>query len=72
MEVRFERSPEFPAFTIQDQGAGFNWTPFIYLGPKRLLDPNGRGIAVAKMLSFDGLEYLGSGNAVKVTIERTP
>lgn len=55
-------------FTIIDQGAGFDWQKFLDFDPDRVFDPNGRGIAMARMMSFDTLEYQGCGNTVVATI----
>jgi CheY-like chemotaxis protein/anti-sigma regulatory factor (Ser/Thr protein kinase) len=54
---------------IQDEGAGFDWHPYLELAPERAFDPHGRGIAMARMTSFDSLDYLGCGNAVQVSME---
>jgi CheY-like chemotaxis protein len=51
-------------FTIRDQGAGFNWAPFLDFDPARAFDLNGRGIAMAKRIAFTALEYQGCGNVV--------
>ncbi len=56
--------------TIRDQGKGFAWEEYLQLSVKRATDPNGRGIAVAKMKSFPDLEYKGCGNEVVCTISR--
>lgn len=55
---------------IRDQGEGFEWQKYLEFDPERALDPNGRGIAIAKMMSFDTIEYQGNGNTVTVIIER--
>lgn len=54
--------------TIRDQGEGFDWRKYLEFDPERAFDPNGRGIAMAKMMSFDALEYQGNGNTVTVKI----
>lgn len=51
-------------FVIRDEGAGFDWLPFIDMSPHRAFDTHGRGIAMSKLLSFDNLEYRGCGNEV--------
>ncbi|MEZ5690273.1 MAG: response regulator [Rickettsiales bacterium] len=56
---------------ISDEGQGFEWEDYIKLSARRAMDPNGRGIAVAKMKSFPSLEYKGCGNKVVCTIART-
>lgn len=68
VEVEFERDVEALCFTIRDMGAGFDWRPYLDFHPARLFDPNGRGIAMARNLCFDRLEYLGNGNTVQATI----
>lgn len=55
-------------FTVIDQGDGFDWKRFLSFDPDRAFDPNGRGIAMAKMLSFSALEYQGKGNIVVATV----
>ncbi len=55
---------------IRDQGNGFEWQEYLSLSAKRAMDPNGRGIAVAKMKSFPDLEYRGCGNEVVCTVTR--
>jgi len=62
--VRVEREPQALTFTISDQGAGFEWDKFLSFDPERAFDPNGRGIAMARMMSFAALEYQGRGNVV--------
>ncbi|MDX1975557.1 MAG: response regulator [Rickettsiales bacterium] len=56
--------------TIRDQGPGFNWQNYVDFSPDRATDPNGRGIAIAKIRSFPVMEYRGSGNEVICTIPR--
>ncbi len=56
--------------SILDQGQGFEWQNYLELSPKRATDPNGRGIAIAKMKSFPTLEYKGCGNEVVCKVVR--
>jgi DNA-binding response OmpR family regulator len=51
-------------FTIRDEGNGFDWKPFLEFSAERAFDLNGRGIAMARQMSFNSLEYLGCGNEV--------
>lgn len=69
--VHFERSSDLLKLTIQDEGDGFQWEKYLELSPKRAFDPHGRGIAMARKLSFDTLDYLGNGNTVVVTVNLT-
>lgn len=55
-------------FTISDCGQGFDWQNYLAIAPERAYDPNGRGIAVARQLSFSRLEYQGCGNRVVATV----
>jgi anti-sigma regulatory factor (Ser/Thr protein kinase) len=66
--IAFERREGEVRITIQDQGTGFPWAGFLDLDPARILDDHGRGIALAKMHSFDRVEYQGNGNTVVVTV----
>lgn len=68
VSVGFERSKDHINIFIQDQGDGFEWQQYLEFCPERSLDAHGRGIAMAKMMSFDILEYKGNGNEVLITI----
>lgn len=67
--VEFERVEDEVRFLIQDQGQGFHWHKFLEISPDRAFDSHGRGIAMARMMSFDSLEYLGSGNTVLAVVK---
>lgn len=49
---------------IKDEGKGFNWEDYMNFEPTRMTDPNGRGIAMAKIMNPDAVEYWGRGNVV--------
>lgn len=66
--IRLERTAQSVVFTITDQGHGFEWSKFLAFDPDRAFDPNGRGIAMARMMSFSSLEYQGCGNVVVATV----
>lgn len=66
--VHVERFEDRIVFTITDQGPGFDWNKYLTFDPDRAFDPNGRGIAMAKAMSFSTLEYQGSGNTVVATV----
>ena len=53
---------------ITDEGDGFSWRDYLDADPERVLDNHGRGIAMARMLSFDKLEYNEKGNSVTCTV----
>lgn len=65
--VSFQRKNNKIDVVIRDEGPGFNWQPFMEIEPSRATQSNGRGIAKAALLSFDRVEFIGSGNTVKVT-----
>ena len=64
----FDRSDAGISITITDEGPGFDWNEYLEISVARIFDSHGRGIAIARSLSFDGLEYLGNGNQVRVRI----
>lgn len=66
-EVWVRTEGEQVIYRIKDQGAGFDWACYLDIDPERLFDSHGRGIAMARQLAFDSLEYLGAGNEVEVT-----
>ncbi|MCE9599595.1 MAG: response regulator [Spirochaetia bacterium] len=55
-------------FVIRDQGAGFDHTRFLSLSAERAFSQHGRGIAIARDLCFDSLEYKAPGNEVSAKI----
>ena len=70
VELEFTVQPENVQIRVRDQGRGFDWAPYMTLDPQRAFDPHGRGIAVARLSSFDKLEYIGSGNEVLATVNK--
>ncbi|WP_455222417.1 response regulator [Kaarinaea lacus] len=52
------------SYTIKDQGQGFSYRDFLSINAARSLNTHGRGIAIAKVLSFDQLDYIDPGNQV--------
>lgn len=68
--AQFESSDNEIRFLIRDEGPGFDWQSFMELNPERAFDPNGRGIHLARTLSFDRIEYFGSGNSVLAVINK--
>jgi CheY-like chemotaxis protein len=62
--VTYSRTKDIVTFHIKDQGSGFDWKKYEEISPERVFDSHGRGIALAKTISFDHLEYQGIGNEV--------
>jgi DNA-binding response OmpR family regulator len=50
--------------TVEDEGPGFDWMPYLELSADRAFHTHGRGIAMAKALCFDEVRYEGRGNRV--------
>jgi CheY-like chemotaxis protein len=71
-EVIFERTDDELRFTIIDQGLGFDWRNFMQIDPARAFHTHGRGIAMANLMTFDSLEYRGSGSEVVGVIKTKP
>jgi anti-sigma regulatory factor (Ser/Thr protein kinase) len=68
VKVSFLRTSDWITITVEDQGAGFDWQSYLELDPERAIDPHGRGIALARLLSFDSLNFLGTGNTVVAAV----
>jgi DNA-binding response OmpR family regulator len=64
VEVTFERLDHELHFRIRDDGEGFDWRSYLRLDLDRAFDTHGRGIALARNLSFARLIYEGHGNSV--------
>ncbi len=72
VQLSFERAENEVHFQIQDQGEGFDWRNYLEISPDRAFDTHGRGIAIARTISFDRLEYQGIGNRVIAVIAVNP
>jgi sigma-B regulation protein RsbU (phosphoserine phosphatase) len=68
--VEFTQTPETLEITITDPGLGFDWQNYMEIEPARATKANGRGIAKANLLSFDKVNYTGSGNSVQLISRR--
>jgi CheY-like chemotaxis protein len=62
--LEFRRDGACVEILITDEGDGFDWRPYLELDPVRAFHAHGRGIALARKLSFESVEYLGKGNQV--------
>jgi DNA-binding response OmpR family regulator len=69
VRVKFNRCKDTITIIIADEGNGFDWRPFLEFSPERAFDPHGRGISMARMLSFDQIEYQGNGNTVMAQVK---
>lgn len=69
VKLIYERSQEKITVTIQDEGAGFDFEKYLEIDASRMMDLHGRGIAFAKSISFDRLDYQGNGNSVVAEID---
>ncbi len=64
VQVKVERQHDRIILEIADQGSGFDWQKFDTISEDRLFDLHGRGIALARNSSFDGMAYSPIGNVV--------
>ena len=71
VRVGFQRAVNEIEISIIDQGAGFDWEPYMEMRAERVADNHGRGIAMAGMLSFSRIEYRGKGNEVHAFVDCT-
>jgi len=69
VELTMERTHAELRFTVRDQGAGFDWQKYIDIDPRRAFDNHGRGIAIARAMSFDRIEYRGNGSEVVAVVK---
>lgn len=67
--VTFQREPGRIVVTVSDEGRGFDWQRFLDVTPERALSRHGRGIAMARRMSFSRLEYHAPGNEVTAVVE---
>ncbi len=65
--VTLEQRPGEWVLTIEDEGHGFDHAKVDFsLAPSQL--PRGRGIALARAMSFDSIRFEGRGNRVVATV----
>jgi len=55
-------------FEIEDEGEGFDYRHCLVFNEEQATNRHGRGIAIAKALSFDELEYQGNGSQVRLKV----
>jgi CheY-like chemotaxis protein len=66
--LELDSSDQALLIVIRDQGPGFDWKQYLEIAPARAADPNGRGVAMARAISFSSLEYRGCGNEAACTV----
>ena len=69
VEVRLEHLAAELSLTIRDCGQGFDSSRYMEMSPDRAFDPNGRGIVMSRMTSFDRLEYNARGNQLVAVVK---
>jgi len=62
VKVMLTRTETEVIVSIEDEGKGFDWQKYINFSPDRATDNHGRGIATAKLMSFDSLTYMNDGS----------
>ena len=68
VKVSFERTKKLIRIVIKDEGPGFEWHKYLQMDPDRVFDNHGRGIAMANLISFDKIEYYGTGSEVHALV----
>jgi anti-sigma regulatory factor (Ser/Thr protein kinase) len=68
VDVEFCRGDNELRFTIRDRGNGFEWARYLEIDPRRAFDRHGRGIIMARHVSFSSIEYRGTGSEVVATV----
>lgn len=66
--VRVEMTPSYLLIQVTDQGAGFNWRQHENEPIATSFMQNGRGLFLARELSFDKIEFSSVGNQVSCFI----
>ncbi len=70
--AKLTRAPDALYLSVIDEGNGFCWQPFLDFTPERAFHTHGRGIATARLHSFDSIEYCGKGNHVETVVRTRP
>lgn len=66
VDVQFYSRGDENRVIVTDEGDCFDWEKYLEFEPLRLTDPNGRGIAAARLMRLN-LQYQGKGNQVVCT-----
>ncbi|OOV88729.1 response regulator [Oceanospirillum linum] len=69
VHVSYRKESNRIVLTITDDGNGFNWEPYLEIQPDRVFHLHGRGIAMARRISFDTIDYQGNGNRVVAMVQ---
>jgi len=69
VDVIIKRNNKNLIVTISDMGNGFDSQPYLEFSIDRAMDNHGRGIMMAKNLSFDDLHYSKKGNEVTCIVK---
>ena len=67
VSISFKRMDDRAAVTIKDCGEGFDWSVYDSGTVDLINKINGRGIALARSLAFDSVEYADNGSLVIAT-----
>lgn len=68
VRVKFEKLANEIRLRIKDDGNGFDYQKFLNQDVLKLFESHGRGIYLAKKMSFDQLIYHGIGNEVETIV----
>ncbi|MBF0286515.1 MAG: response regulator [SAR324 cluster bacterium] len=69
VKLRVSISSDEVQFRIEDEGAGFDWKPYLDFSTReRILDNHGRGIAICNHDTGFSIQYLEKGNIVVATL----
>lgn len=68
VRITIQKVPTMIQMIVKDEGHGFDFNRYLMFDPRRAKDSNGRGIAIAKQMGFDTIQYIGSGNEVVCTM----
>jgi len=67
--IEYKKNDGEIVFKIMDCGKGFDFEKYMNIDLSKVFDSHGRGIAMAKLLSFTEIAYQGTGNHVKASIK---
>lgn len=68
VEVNFSKDNKKITIVIRDNGKGFDHKKYLNFKESDILEPHGRGILLARSLSFDKVTYNNRGNSVTCLI----
>ena len=69
VKISLKKKSDHLEFVITDEGSGFDWKSLDSKASQLVMQSHGRGILIAKNMSFDDINFIGCGNKVRACVK---